>query len=485
MNETIFPRKNQKLIDLYNTAGHPSKVIGVPLDYAKKTHMALICDGQGRRLKAAFPVQNSPDGVAFLLERVEKICRKHKIEARHVYFGGEACGTYTLNFIHALERKGFLVLSVDPKQAKDQRASFQASTDKLDLLGIAKVLLDQQGSERSTSRRAERQIRGLMRHRGDRVESKTAVSNRIHSIVDQLFPGFLDEEQSGIAAFSETSLWLMEDRFSPRQIRGRQMKPLVAQAKKRKLLTAEEAIRKLKEHAGAVLSPVPEWVGCLQTTLYHEVQLYRCLLKCIEQTAREAALLLAQTPAAMMTTMKGTGIMLAAGVGSELGAPEEQSSVRRLTSYAGIIPRVKQTGGPQGEPHYGRVSRRCNHLLKNYLVQCGNHMGQHGPEELKEDHRRRGARGQHADFGMACRFVRIGMKLMRENLHYRPASLLSPVDREQISTYYLECWPRLRDIWHKAGALEEAFRPENPLGKWRECIEAIYQIELPLNVKRK
>ena len=124
------------------------------------------------------------------------------------------------------------------------------------------MLLDQQGSERSTSRRAERQLRGLMRHRGDRVESKTAVSNRIHSIVDQLFPGFLDEEQSGIAAFSETSLWLMEDRFSPRQIRGRQMKPLVAQAKKRKLLKAEEAIRKLKEHAGAVLSPVPEWVGC-------------------------------------------------------------------------------------------------------------------------------------------------------------------------------------------------------------------------------
>ena len=132
------------------------------------------------------------------------------------------------------------------------------------------------------------------------------------------------------------------------------MKPLVAQAKKRKLLKAEEAIRKLKEHAGAVLSPVPEWVGCLQTTLYHEVQLYRCLLKCIEQTARETALLLAQTPAAMMTTMKGTGIMLAAEVGSELGAPEEQSSVRRLTSYAGIIPRVKQTRRGQSTSLHAR-----------------------------------------------------------------------------------------------------------------------------------
>lgn len=480
MNTIIFPRKNQKLVELFDSAGHPQKVACVALDYAKATHTALICDGQGRRLKGAFPVENSPEGVAFVLDRVEKICRKHAISSKHVFFGGEACGTYALNFVHAIEQKKFLVLSVDPKEAKDQRSSFQASTDKLDLLGIAKVLLDQHGSIKTVSIHTERLLRHVTRHRADLVTARTAVSNRIHSLVDQLFPGFLDEQKSGIPAFSETSLWLMEDRFSPKQVQARKVQHLIGQARKMKLPKAEECMAQLKIHASSVLLPIPEWVAALQTALSHEVQLYRSLQACIVQAERESALLLAKTPAAMLTTIKGTGITLAAGVGSEIGDPAQQLSVRRLTSYAGIVPRVKQTGGPQGEARYRSVSRRCNHLLKNYLVQCGNHLGQHGPDELKEDHRRRGAHGQHADFGMARRYLRISMRLMRTFQCYIPEELRNPSDFDELAAYYLKMWPRLHGIWKKAGALKVAFDPANPLGQWRECIQAIYEIELPL-----
>jgi transposase len=414
------------------------------------------------------------------MDRVEGICRKHAMERRHVFFGGEACGTYALNFIHALEQRNFLVLSVDPKEAKDRRVSAQASTDKIDLLGIAKVLLDQHGSTKTTSADTERLLRNVTRHRADLVRAKTAVSNRIHSLVDQLFPGFLDEAKSGIPAFSETSLWLMEDRFSPKQIRARQTKNLLRQARSKGLAKPEEALAQLKAHAGAVLHPVPEWVGTLQTALHHEVQLYRSLRECIGQADAQSARLLAQTPAAMLTTVKGTGITLAAGVGSEIGDPAGQPSLRRLTSYAGVVPRTKQTGGPEGAPRQRGVSRRCNHSLKNYIVQCGNHLGQHGPHELKEDHRRRGANGQHADFGMARRYLRIGMRLMRHTECYIPDPLRRDPNPDQLRAYYLDIWPRLLDIWRKSGALETAFDPANPLGQWRECIQVIYGIELPL-----
>ena len=480
MTKSIFRRKNQSVVELFDSAPHPNKVACVALDYAKATHTALICDGSGRRLKAAFPVSNSPEGVDFVMDRVEKICRKHVIDPKHVFFGGEACGTFAVNFVHAIEQKGFLVLSVDPGEAKQQRACFQASTDKLDLLGIAKVLLDQHGSTRTTCTNLERLLRNVTRHRGDLVTAKTAVSNRIHSLVDQLFPHFLDEAQSGIPAFSETSLWLMEDRFSPKQVFARHLRTTVVQAKKKGLQKPEECIRKLKIHAESVLQPVPEWVGTLQTALHHEVQLYRSLLNCIVQADRQSALLLARTPAAMLTTIKGIGITLAAGTGSEIGAPATQPSLRRLSSYAGIVPRVKQTGGPDGAARHGTVSRRCNHLLKNAAVQSANHLGQHGPEDLKEDHRRRGANGQHADFGMARRFLRIGMNLMRTGQCYIPAPLRSHPDPDELTAYYLKSWPRLRDIWKKAGALEEAFDPDNPLGHWRECVQELYEIELPL-----
>ena len=60
------------------------------------------------------------------------------------------------------------------------------------------------------------------------------------------------------------------------------------------------------------------------------------------------ALLLCQTQGAFLTSIKGIGLVLASGVTSELGNPLQQKSAVNLASYAGIIPRVKQSGGTQG-----------------------------------------------------------------------------------------------------------------------------------------
>jgi hypothetical protein len=155
-----------------------------------------------------------------------------------------------------------------------------------------------------------------------------------------------------------------------------------------------------------------------------------------------------------------------------------------LSSYAGIIPRVKQTGGPEKGAKIGKVSRRSNHILKDFTVQCGNHLGQHGPIELKEDHRRRGANKQHADFGMARRFLRIGMCLMRNNDSYLPPELRHGATVEELRTYYLQQWPKLLKKWTKIGAAHAAFHEDNPLGQWRKRIEGIYEIKLPLPSKK-
>jgi hypothetical protein len=40
----------------------------------------------------------------------------------------------------------------------------------------------------------------------------TEVRNRIHTVVDRLFPGFLDERKTGIVPFTSSSLYLMEER---------------------------------------------------------------------------------------------------------------------------------------------------------------------------------------------------------------------------------------------------------------------------------
>ena len=482
-NKSIFTRQNQTLINLFRDAGHPDKVLCVPIDYAKQTHMALFCNGSGKQLKKPFPVKNSSEGVSFLLDAVEKICRKHCIKCEYVFFGGEDCGTFSLNFIHALRDHGFVVVGVNAADAKKQRENMQASTDKLDLLGIAKMMLSKRGSITGIQTGKERALRSLTRQRDTLVRTRTAMGNRIHGMVDQLLPGFLDKNLSGIPPFSEASLYLMGDRFSAAQLAKRQDKALLRQLKAHGLQDAEAAVIKLKVHAREVLKYPAELVGGLQTSLASTISLYQSLDENIEQIEYEIAQQLAQTSGAMLTTIRGTGITLAAGVAAEIGPPDAQPSTRRLTSYAGIVPRIKQTGGPDKSAKTGKVSRRSNHILKNFIVQCGNHLGQHGPADLKADHHRRAANGQHADFGMARRYLRMGMRLMRNGECYIPPELRAPTDEQtlqQLRTYYLQLWPKILDKWIKAKAVETAFHPDNPLGQWRERIEKIYDLKLPL-----
>jgi len=380
--------------------------------------------------------------------------------------------------------QGFVVMGVNAKDAKEQRENMQASSDELDLLGIAKLLINRRGATAGGEPGAERALRSLTRHRKSQVRLRTATSNRIHQIVDQLFPGFLDERFSGIPPFSKASLYVMQDRFSPAQVAARQDKALLRQLKACGLQHAEAAIGKLKAYARQVLAHPPELTGLLQTSLASEINLYRCLGTNIDQVGRESAQQLAKTPGAMLTTIRGIGITLAAGSAAEIGPPDSQPSVRRLSSYAGIVPRTKQTGGPEKGAKTGKVSRRCNHILKDYIVQCGNHLGQHGPADLKEDHRRRGANKQHADFGMARRFLRMGLRLMRNGESYVPPGLREGAPLEELQTHYLQAWPKLLDKWAKAGAVHAAFDKENPLGQWRERIQDIYEIELPLPKKK-
>lgn len=486
-NKSIFTRQNQTLVNLFRDAKHPDKVLCVPIDYAKQTHVALFCNGAGQQLKKPFPVKNNPEGIDFLLGAVEKVCRKHHIRREHVFFGGEDCGTFADNFIYALRDADFVVMGVNAADAAKQRENLQASTDKLDLLGIARVMLAKRGSIALGEASKERALRSLTRHRDSKVRLRTATRNRIHKLSSQLFPGFLDEKNSAIPPFSEASLYLMQDRFSSVQVAKRQDRALLRQLKAHGLQHAEKAIGQLKAYARQVLGHPPQFVGTLQTSLASEVNLLRCLNDNIRQIEYEIAQYLAQTSGAMLTTIRGVGITLAAGVAAEIGPPESQPSLRQLGSYSGIVPRVKQTGGPEKSARTGKVSLRCNHILKNFIVQCGCHLGQHGPADLKEDHRRRAANGQHADFGMARRCLRIGMRLMRNGEAYIPPELRELRDeasRQELRAYFLDLWPKLLGKWVKVKAAETAFDIKNPLGQWRDRIQKIYDIELPLPKKK-
>ena len=127
------------------------------------------------------------------------------------------------------------------------------------------------------------------------------------------------------------------------------------------------------------------------------------------------------------------------------------------------------------------MGKRCNHILKDYVVQSASHMGLHGPEDLMSDYKRRDAQGQHADFGMARRYLRMALGMMRTYQTYLPKRLRSTkINMKERAAYYLTAWPKLREKWHKASSLDIAFAKDMPLGQWRSVIQELYGIELKL-----
>jgi hypothetical protein len=97
------------------------------------------------------------------------------------------------------------------------------------------------------------------------------------------------------------------------------------------------------------------------------------------------------------------------------------------------------------------------------------------------DHKRRDASGQHADFGMGRRYLRMAINLMRTSQVYLPPNLRNDdYTLEDRASYYLMSWPYLREKWKKAGVLDAAFAKNLPLGLWRQIVQELYDIKLKL-----
>ena len=79
---SIYPNRSQELAALFEKAGNPSRLMCVPIDYAKKDHLVMFCNGNGEVLRKPFSVKNSVDGVKYLLGQVNRSCRH-----RHIHSG--------------------------------------------------------------------------------------------------------------------------------------------------------------------------------------------------------------------------------------------------------------------------------------------------------------------------------------------------------------------------------------------------------------
>ena len=76
--KSIYTNQSQELLTMFEEAGNGSKIMCVPIDYAKKDHVVMFCNGYGDILRKPFSVKNSPEGFKYPLAPVVEFSA-HKV----------------------------------------------------------------------------------------------------------------------------------------------------------------------------------------------------------------------------------------------------------------------------------------------------------------------------------------------------------------------------------------------------------------------
>lgn len=463
MSTNIFPRRSQAAEEVL-AGGDLMKVLIVPIDFAKEIHVAQIARGTGEYLKKRpLKVRNSAEGSRYLIEAVERACAKYRISKSHVLFGGEDPPEYVWNFINSILVAGYTFVRVNAKEAKKHRTNTRATSDTLALDGIAQVILLRRAYDLACRDEVYGAMKMAERARRKLKRLETALKNRIHHIIDVLFPGFLSESATGLLPFGVSSLDLMEGGFSVVRIRRMRTEVLTKRLREGRIRNPEKAAAKLKELAQSALLPDPAIVPYLEKSLATKARHMKALRESLRIEENEMARGLVQTPGFLLTSIPGLGIVLAGGIIAEYGDTHNWHVPDQMASYAGIVCRQYQTGGPDSAPVKGRLPIDANHHLKDQLLQAAYHTGNSrhpawkrlglpGEHPLYEHYHSVEVREGRSRLSTAKKLLRVAAAMVRDERIYLPANALKPnmpdaMPTEQFVAYHQIVAEMLKSKW--------------------------------------
>ena len=490
---SIYTNRSQVVTQMLKEV-EAKKILLVPLDFAKEKHVVRICDATGDYLhKKSFDVTNNQAGLDYLCQRIDSACGRKGIQKKHVLIATESPHSYCLHFMHELQHKGYIVLRVNAAEAKKFRKNSIASSDTIDLDGIANAVLNRRArpldEEQEIYSNLKRSSRYYKRYKKDFSRQK----NRIGKLIDEVFPGFLNIRKSGIKPYSRFSIELMSKGCSIYKIRNMKQATLVAKMRKYHIHHPVQKAIKLQAHAAASIAPSKLIVDSLSRSLEHAIQLYKALEAVCDSEWEQLAISLVQTPYSSMLSLPGVGVVRATTCAAEFGHPDTWSSLNQMCSYAGIAPRTMQSGGPDKPAIVLGLSKKCNRRLKDALLQAahqtaltphtaGSLLPQLKEHKLMRHYKTVSARNGKSGLSTARMIIRKMRGMVRGETIYLPAKELSVYE---LKIYVMSTFEKMHN--NLKGIDLDSIKPENNCltqmeVEWKHLIESLEQKDSDINL---
>lgn len=204
--------------------------------------------------------------------------------------------------------------------------------------------------------------------------------------------------------------------------------------------------------------------------MQNQLSMFNERRKCIEHEEAAIAQLLQKSPYSLLTSIPGMGILSAGIIAGELGPTILQYTADQIASYAGIVPRQKQSGGRKRVPYTFSAPKAANKYLKNALSTVAGLTKQYehssiktiGFEHpLKAHFKKVALRGGASYMATAKKLIRSIVAIIRDETIYIPQ--LRSLTPQQSAIWIEKGTEKMIEKWNKAGINPNE---QNQLGKW-------------------
>lgn len=414
---------------------HSEKTFVVGVDIGKHKHWARALDLIGLEVGKAFSFENTPSGFFRLLAAINEI--KEKTGASRAVVSMEPSGHYWKVLASWLQSKGIPVVLVNPMHVKVQKETNDNSptkNDRKDAFTIADLAREGKFLKCILPTGVYAELRGLTQLRQEQLQTKNAVVNRIHALLDEFFPEF---ETVFPDPFAKTPLLLLTHSPFPCDLLGRSLDELTAQLKAAADFRMRTKPLRLLLEAASQSIGVREGLEAARLRLRFYLEELRLLQEHLDQIEDAMARAVTATEyGRFLLSVPGVGIVAVAGFLGEIGDPAAYQDWRQLRKMAGLDLAENSSGQHRGRK---RISKRGRPYLRCLLYQVSLTLIVHNPEFKALYHHFRTRQNNPLEFkqaliAVACKLLRVFFHLATEQRLYDPSKVLGPVREMQLTT---------------------------------------------------
>jgi transposase len=335
----------------------------VGIDVAKRTHVLCALDAP------TGSVRQKPIKIEATAEAYAQLCTELAGwgEPDQLLIGMEATGCLWEPLHDALTRAGYQVVVLNPRQTAAWAASLglRAKTDGLDAQTLARGLLAGYARASSLPSETVQALRELTRARRDLVQSRTAARQRLLDELVVVFPELPDHTPERCDLAAPALLQLLSAYGSARVLADATPEALAALLQQHSSgawgKTQAQALQALARRSAASTRAVGARGTVVRTFARHLLDLQQRIVE-LEAAISEA--LREDDDGRRLQQIPGIGPIHAATIRAELGDLSRFTGVDQVIAYAGLEPRVRQSGAFVGQR---KLSKRGPGALRHAL----------------------------------------------------------------------------------------------------------------------